>query len=396
MPFIIGQKSVDFIYQKLQNLRKKYKELNINDYKCRIYFFGGEPLLNFKVIKQIVEYAETTYPNCFYYEMVTNGLLLTDEICQFLQKYNFIMKISYDGNHSTERIDKYNQNMNEKIISAIKLLLKYFPEAEVRGTITAKNIIYWFDTFFEYEKLGFQQCSFDFEYFTNWEDKNLKEKIIRELDKFKDYYLYKCYLKEDISLHFPLFDTCINELIRKELTDILDVHDYVKNPLGICNHCGFGLEMISVDYKGDIFPCHESPTADKEYCIGNIGTTIDYKKIQQLQKKLCNYEDVFISQRKCDTEDCLIYKNNIDCEYLSCPMQVLRTSEINKLNCFIKNYCLQIIINISKELFENQNIVYYKYLNNFPYYNILSEIVRQTDPKVKEFLINIYKRQIQL
>jgi len=136
--------------------------------------------------------------------------------------------------------------------------------------------------FLDYERLGFLNCNFDFEYFTNWEDEQLINKIYIELEKFKKYYLYKFYSNEYPMLHFDIFDSCLNGMIRKELYDILQFENYNKNPLGICNHCGFGLESICVDYKGDIFPCHESPTVDSELCIGNIGTKIDYEKLKRL------------------------------------------------------------------------------------------------------------------
>ena len=393
MPFPIAQKAVDITHEKLMNLHKEFPTLDFIQQKTGyIYFFGGEPLLNYPVIKQTVEYAEKTYPNDFHYGLVTNGMLLTKEMCEFFQKYKVNIKISYDGDFSTERVDKYNKNSAPIVKERIKMLLDYQPGALVRGTITAANIDHWFDTFLEYEKLGFQRCSFDFEYFTNWEQDDLISKIYAELEKFKKYYLYKFYSNEYPILHFDTFDYCISGIIKKELANILGFDNYNKNPLGICNHCGFGLEALCVDYKGDIFPCHESPTVDPQLCLGNVSTKIDYHKLERLQAQLCNLEDKFIKSRKCDNEDCLIFKNSMDCEYLSCPVQVIRTQKVTKLHCLIKNYCLNIIQEISQQLFDDKIILYDNYIKECPFYVILEDIMQQKDPKTRQAFIQEYKK----
>lgn len=395
MTFPIAQKAIDSAYEKLLNLRKEFPDTDfIQNRTGYIYFFGGEPLLNYKLIKQVIEYTDTTYSQEFQYGLVTNGLLLTKEMCEFFQQHKVNIKISYDGHFSTERVDKYNQNSVYAVEDQIKMLLQYQPGALVRGTLTKNNIEHWFDTFLDYEKLGFQRCSFDFEYYTNWESEELINKIYAELEKFKKYYLYKFYNNEYPILHFQTFDYCLHGMIRKELGDILNFTNYHKNPLGICNHCGFGLEAICIDYKGDIYPCHESPTVDKDFCIGNVDTSIDYDKLQKLQKQLCDHEDNFLFFRKCNEDDCLIYKNNMDCEYLSCPAQVLRTKQITKLHCLIKNYCLQIVTQISEELFNNNILLYDNYIKELYCYVILEDIMRQKDPAAQQYLIQEYRQQL--
>ena len=393
MSFDIAKKSIDFIYKNLSALRQKHNEI-LNDYKGFIYFFGGEPLLNYTLIQEIVDYVENTYPNSFNFAIVTNGLLLTNNICQFLKDHDFQVKISYDGFLSTERVDKYKQNVNNLIIERIKLLLQYIPEAIVRGTITKDNLPHWFDTYLEYEELGFQSCSFDFEYYTDWT--NSYNIIKDELEKFKKYYEYNFLSNEYPKLEFPLINDTLNELIRKDLTDILDLKDYNKNPLGICNHCGFGLEMISVDINGNIYPCHEYPGYETTHCIGNINTGIDYNLIKQYQKELCNIEDNFIKTRTCENKDCLILKYNIDCNYLSCPAQVLRTQQIDLLNCIVKNHCIKLVLEMTKELFMSQNETFDNYLNEFSYYIILKDIVSQSDKEVRQQFIEYYKPGIEL
>lgn len=80
--------------------------------KVYISFFGGEPLLNFKLIKSIVEYAENFYKKNITWTMTTNGTLLTSSICDFLYKKNFIVTFSLDG--PKEVHDRYRKLINGK------------------------------------------------------------------------------------------------------------------------------------------------------------------------------------------------------------------------------------------------------------------------------------------
>lgn len=75
-----------------------------------VTFFGGEPLLSFLLIKEIVDYVERTYPHIdHFYKVVTNGTLLTHEKAIFFKKYGFNIIVSIDG--SEEKHDFYRKDI---------------------------------------------------------------------------------------------------------------------------------------------------------------------------------------------------------------------------------------------------------------------------------------------
>jgi len=72
----------------------------------------------------------------------------------------------------------------------------------------------------------------------------------------------------------------------------------------------------------------------------------------------------------------------------------LRTKKINKLHCLIKNYCLEIVQDITEELFNNKITLYDNYIKENPFYVILSDIMRQTNKEARELFIQNYKQQL--
>ncbi len=93
MDFTIAKKAIDYYFSLLKE-GKRYNPLR----KPSIGFYGGEPLLNFKLIKDIVKYVECNYINYkTVYTITTNGSLLDDKKANWLMKHKFIIDVSLDG-----------------------------------------------------------------------------------------------------------------------------------------------------------------------------------------------------------------------------------------------------------------------------------------------------------
>lgn len=132
MTFEIAKKSID-------NLTKSIVENNAS--LATIAFFGGEPLLSFKLIQKIVNYTQSIKKINFKYMITTNGTLINKEIADYLQKYNFDVMISIDGDmkhHNVYRKYKNGEGSYDDVIKAIQM----FEKKEIlnaRVTITDNN-----------------------------------------------------------------------------------------------------------------------------------------------------------------------------------------------------------------------------------------------------------------
>ncbi len=114
---------IDFFFEKW----KSKISLNHKKFNRLIQFYGGEPLLNFNVIKRIVEYTEKKDMMCRY-SMTTNGMLLP-KYMDFLAMHKFSLLISLDGPkiNNKFRITKNNKNSFDTVFSNIKKLQKNHP-----------------------------------------------------------------------------------------------------------------------------------------------------------------------------------------------------------------------------------------------------------------------------
>ena len=157
MSFDIGKKAIDFILQNSGNR----KNLEVD-------FFGGEPLMNFEVVKQIVEYArsvEKDYNKNFRFTITTNGVLLNDEIEQYINENMYNVVLSIDGRKEVNDLMRPARNGKG---SYDLILPKYKKIAEsrnqenyyVRGTFTRNNLDFAKDVIHLVDE-GFKQISME-------------------------------------------------------------------------------------------------------------------------------------------------------------------------------------------------------------------------------------------
>ncbi len=115
MPFKVAKEAINFFFESSPNPQ----------YIC---FFGGEPLTNFKVIKETVEYINTEYPNKkIFFRINTNGSLVNQEIAEFFAKYNFVIGVSIDGTkeyHNSCRVYPNGKGTFEDTIKGWHILQK--------------------------------------------------------------------------------------------------------------------------------------------------------------------------------------------------------------------------------------------------------------------------------
>lgn len=252
MPIEVGKKAIDFLIQH-----------SGNRHNLEIDFFGGEPLMNFEVVKQIIEYArniEKQYNKNFRFTLTTNGLLLTDDIIEYLNKEMSNVVLSLDGRKEINdrlRIHANGSGCYDSIVPKYQKLVASRGDKDyyIRGTFTNFNLDFA-DDVLHIANLGFDQISI--------------EPVV--VDSSIDYSLKKENLS-DIFLEYERLAELILQR-KKEKKDVYFFHFMVDLNQGPCaikrlRGCGCGNEYIAITPEGDIFPCHQF-VGDTSHKMGNI------------------------------------------------------------------------------------------------------------------------------
>ena len=252
MTFETGKKAIDFLLEK--SLDRKNLELD---------FFGGEPLMNFDVVKQIVEYArsrEAEYGKKFRFTITTNGVLLDDDKIDFINREMSNVVLSIDGrkevnDYMRKRVD--GSGCYDKIMPAFKKLVEKRGDKEyyVRGTFTKNNLDFSNDVFDLYN-IGFDQISVEPVACEASADYAITEKELPAI--FKEYE----------RLAERILD---NEKKGKKFNFFHFMLDLDQGPCAIkrLRGCGCGNDYVAITPDGDIYPCHQF-VGIEEFKMGNI------------------------------------------------------------------------------------------------------------------------------
>lgn len=262
MSLEVGKKAIDFLIENSGNR----KNLEID-------FFGGEPLLNFEVVKEIVKYArslENKYNKNFRFTITTNGILLNDEIIEFINKNMHNVVLSIDGRKEVN--DKMRKRFDGSG-SYDKIVPNFIKVAQsrnqnnyyVRGTFTRNNLDFSEDVI-HLAELGFKQISV--------------EPVVTEITQ--DYALKE----EDIEKLFKEYEKLALKMIemKKEGKGFNFFHFMIDLSGGPCiakrlSGCGSGTEYLAVTPEGDLYPCHQF-VGMNEFKMGTVYEGVQNKQIR--------------------------------------------------------------------------------------------------------------------
>ena len=248
----VALKAIDFLIENSGN--RKILETD---------FFGGEPLLNFDVVKKTVEYANekaSALGKKFLFTMTTNGVLLKGEIADWLNENMENVVLSLDGRKEIH--DDVRKTINGKgsfdvIIENFKNFIAKRGDKSyyIRGTFTNKNLDFAKDVLFMADS-GFKEISLEPVVLEKGHELAISDEMLPEIKEE-----YKRLAREYIKR-------------RKEGNGFHFFHFTIDLEGGPClakrvNACGAGNEYFSVTPVGDIYPCHQF--ADKpEFYMGNV------------------------------------------------------------------------------------------------------------------------------
>lgn len=268
-----GKKAIDFLISN-SGARKNLE----------VDFFGGEPLLNWDVVKALVEYAreeEKKYDKNFRFTITTNGILLNDEMADFINKEMYNVVLSVDGRKEVNdrlRVTAGGKGTYDAIIPKFKKIADQRDQGNyyIRGTYTHFNTDFCNDIL-HLADLGFKQLSM--------------EPVVGA--EGQDYAL----TEEDLPILMEQYDRLAKEMLRRK--DFTFYHYMIDLDGGPCIYkrisgCGVGTEYMAVTPSGDLYPCHQF-VGDDEYKLGNVYTGLNNSdKTKEFSE--CN----IYAHRECD------------------------------------------------------------------------------------------------
>ena len=234
-------------------------------------FQGGEPLLNFEVIKYIVEYAEEVKKNkVINYNIVTNLSLLTDEMIRFFKEYKIMISTSIDGNEKIQNINRPFSEGNSYIctIDGLKKLKENEVNVSAIQTTTKYSLNSYKQIVDEYIKLGFNDIFVRPLTQLGKADKNWKNigYSPEEYIKFYRNILEYIILLNKKGIYISERHTAI--LLKKIIKN--DPVNYME----LRSPCGGVLGQLAYYYNGDIYTCDEarmlSEMGDKSFKLGDV------------------------------------------------------------------------------------------------------------------------------
>ncbi len=269
MPYEVGKQALDFLVANSGNRRN-----------LEVDFFGGEPLLNFDVVKQLVEYGrelEKNHDKHFRFTLTTNGVLLNDEIMEFANREMDNVVLSIDGRkeiHDMMRPFQRGDGSYDIILPKFQKFAesrgqqKYY----ARGTFTHNNLDFSKDVL-HLADLGFKQISV--------------EPVVAQATD--DYALRE----EDLPKLFEEYDKLAAEMVKRHGTDkdFTFFHFMIDLEGGPCVYkrlsgCGSGTEYMAVTPSGELYPCHQF-VGTEGFKMGDVWTGITNTEMQT-QFKGCN------------------------------------------------------------------------------------------------------------
>lgn len=276
MSYEVGKRALDFLVENSGTRRN-----------LEVDFFGGEPLMNFDVVKKLVAYArsiEKERNKNFRFTLTTNGMLIDDDVIEFANKEMSNVVLSLDGRkevHDKFRVDYSGKGSWEKIVPKFQKLVEerkgknYY----MRGTFTHNNPDFLEDIKVMLD-LGFNELSMEPVVCPSGDPSELTEQdlpiVLEQYEKLAQLMLEKDDEGKPFTFYHYMIDLTGGPCIYKRISG-----------------CGSGTEYMAVTPWGDLYPCHQF-VGDEKFKLGDIYNGVDNKEIQ----------DEFMSCNVYAREDC--------------------------------------------------------------------------------------------
>jgi len=258
-----GKRAIDFLIQSSVGR----KTLDVD-------FFGGEPLLNWDVVKGIVEYARKTEQGSgkkFRFTLTTNGLLIDDDVINFTSREMHNVVLSLDGRQDTNDALRKLPDGKGSYVDVVPKLKRLVESRRgkgyyIRSTFTRRNLEFVSDIL-HIADLGFRELS-------------MEPVVARHGSPYE-------LLMEDLPAINRQYETLAIEMMRRQKAGrgFTFYHYTIDLAGGPCIHkrvagCGVGNEYMAVTPSGELYPCHQF-VGDKNFLIGDVWRGVGSRKLQE-------------------------------------------------------------------------------------------------------------------
>ncbi len=269
MSYEVGKRALDFLVENSGTRRN-----------LEVDFFGGEPLMNFDVVKRLVQYArsiEKEHGKNFRFTLTTNGMLIDDDVIDFANKEMSNVVLSLDGRkevHDRFRVDYSGKGSYDKIVPLFQKLVKARGNKNyyIRGTFTHYNPDFLNDIK-QMLDLGFTELS-------------MEPVVCAPEDE-------SALTKEDLPIVLKQYEDLASLMIehRNKNEPFTFYHYMLDLKGGPCVYkrisgCGSGTEYMAVTPWGDLYPCHQF-VGEEKFKLGNVFDGINNLAVQN-EFKSCN------------------------------------------------------------------------------------------------------------
>ena len=269
MSFEVGKKALDFLIANSGGRRN-----------LEVDFFGGEPLMNWEVVKQLVNYGreqEKLYDKHFRFTLTTNGVLLNDEVMEFCNREMANVVLSLDGRKEVNdqmRPFRNGKGSYDLIVPKFQKFAESRGQTDyyVRGTFTHHNLDFAQDAI-HFADLGFRQMSIEPVVASPEEEYAIRQEdlpvILEQYDQLAAEYIKRKKEGRGFNFFHFMLDLKAGPCVAKRLSG-----------------CGSGTEYLAVTPWGDFYPCHQF-VGQEEFLLGNVDVGIVNTPVRD-EFKLCN------------------------------------------------------------------------------------------------------------
>ncbi len=262
MSFEVGKQALDFLMANSQGRRN-----------LEVDFFGGEPLMNFDVVKQLVAYAREKEKECgknFRFTLTTNGLLIDDDVIDFANREMSNVVLSLDGRkevHDRYRVDYAGNGSWERIVPKFQKLVEARGHKNyyMRGTFTHANPDFLRDIR-EMLRLGFTELSMEPVVCDPSSPSALTEEdlpiVLAQYEELAELMLQRHREGKPFTFYHYMLDLKGGPCIYKRISG-----------------CGSGTEYMAVTPWGDLYPCHQF-VGEEAFKLGNVWDGVTNTAVQ--------------------------------------------------------------------------------------------------------------------
>ena len=269
MSFEVGKRALDYLVEHSGSRTN-----------LEVDFFGGEPLMNWDVVKQLVMYARSIEKDAhknFRFTLTTNGMLIDDDVIDFSNREMSNVVLSLDGRkeiHDRCRVDYAGNGSWERIVPKFQKLVQARGNKNyyMRGTFTHANPDFLNDIHAMLD-LGFTELS-------------MEPVVCAPTDP-------AALTQEDLPIVLEQYEQLAKEMLeRKRAGQPFTFYHYMLDLTGgpciykRISGCGSGTEYMAVTPWGDLYPCHQF-VGDERFRLGDIWSGVDNTAIQE-EFRSCN------------------------------------------------------------------------------------------------------------